>query len=191
MNFRIIDSDKTFASGELAVSAVCDGNRSQVEAFLSKLPQSHVLVAPDKSFICHTGEGSDMKIRGLFAFANNPISDDRYIPEESEDGARFTEMTQCVIDNGLLDVNTLSDCLKKMLPAVMDYDTDCDEAVWFDYGDSLFGRRIGRVIKTVRVYYFQNEADYLAEKLALCARMDDNNGTDKHRERTLLPMLKF
>ena len=183
MNFRIIDSDKTFASGELAVSAVCDENRSQVEAFLSKLPQSHVLAASGKAFICHTGEGSDMKIMGLFAFANNPISDGHDIPEESEDGARFTEMTQCVIDKDLLDVNTLSDCLKKMLPAVMDYDTDCDEAVWFDYGDSLFGRRIWRVIKTVRVYYFQNEADYLAERLALCAGMADNNGTDKHRER--------
>ena len=45
MNFRIIDSYKTFASGELAVSAVCNENRSQVEAFLSKLPQSHVLAA--------------------------------------------------------------------------------------------------------------------------------------------------
>lgn len=170
MEIRIIESNTTFNVNELIVSEVDADNKAQVETFLSNLSPHYEINLLDKAFICYMRNDYGINIKGLWAFSNNTIIED-------ENEIQYTEITHCVVDANLLDERSLSDCLKKIFPDVVNYDNkDCDEAIWFDYKHILYGRKMNSIFKTVKVYYFQNEAEYFANKIISCHLEDKRSG---------------
>lgn len=168
MKIGIIESNTTFNVNELRVSKICEDNKAQVETFLSGLSPHYEINSLDNAFICYIRNDSDIQIRGLFAFSNNNIKEE-YIATMPQNKVHYTEITHCVADARLLTGSSLSDCLKKILPDIVNCsDIDSDEAIWFDYEHILYARKIDSVFKTVKEYYFLNEAEYFSDKIIGC-----------------------
>ena len=143
----------------LIIKASAD-NMPRVEEFITNYAVEYVDCLNDDLYMCYQQIGGIIQVVGTFSFNRNlpPV-------DNIENNINCNELSYLIIDLRILNSECLQRIFSVILPLLVNKNDNNDECIWFNYQGSINARRIEKLFKTCRVYYFQNESEFFASKI--------------------------
>ena len=169
MEIKTINLPFDVDTNAILIAKASADNMPRVEEFVTNYAVEYKDCLDADTYMCYQQLGDAIQVVGIFSFNGNPPF------ENIEDNINCNELSYLIADLRILNFKCLLRVFSIILPLLVNRNDDNDEGIWFNYRGSLYARKIDKVIKTVKVYYFQNESDYFASKIVEIRQQIDNN----------------
>lgn len=170
MEIKILNLPFDVNTSNILISKVYEDNRPIVNEFIINHCAEYRDYLDDTLFICYQISEGYKQILGIFSFKENAIPIDGV-----RDDINFNELNYLIIDWCVLNYECLLRVFSIILPMLVDRNDSNNECIWFNYRGSLYSRKIDKVFKTCREYYFQNESEYFASTIVDIQQQIDEN----------------
>ena len=115
------------------------------------------------SFVVYSNVKNSKLLLGIICFEPNDVRTKFPIEFEDIKPKKYHEITYLLFDDRIFSVKSLCPILKQIFALSVNTEP-IDEFFWFASRE-LYGKLIDKVFKSCSEYYFQNEANYFAEKI--------------------------
>lgn len=145
-------------------------NMPRVEEFITNYAVEYINCLDDNLYICYQQLGDIIQVVGVFSFKRNvlPI-------ENIGDNINCNELSYLITDLRIMNLECLQRVFSIILPMLVNRENNKDEGIWFSYQGTLNAKRIDKLFKTCKEYYFQNESEYFASKIVEIKQQIDKN----------------
>jgi len=160
MEIKIINLPFIVDTNTVLIAKASADNMPRVEEFVTNYAIEYRGCLNDNLYICYQQCEGGMQILGIFSFRNN-------IPpfKKVEDSINCNELSFLISDLRIMTLECLEHIFSIILPMLVNRDNNNDEGIWLNYQGSLSAKRIDKLFKTCKEYYFQNESKYFASKI--------------------------
>lgn len=153
-----------------------------VKSLMIRTNHTNRNISIDNAFLLTVPTNNSVSILGVVCIEPNDVRTKYDIPEQDIEKRNYHEFTYVLIDDRLFNEGAITLLLRQLLSLCVSAEP-IDEVFWFS-DNELFLRIINKVFKTCNEYYFQNEAEYFADKLITTHNAHNN------REKYLEELIK-
>lgn len=170
MEIKIINLPFDIEANDILIAKASEDNMPRVEELVTNYAVEYTDCLDDDLYICYQQLGDTIQVVGVFSFKRNvpPIGN-------IGDSINCNELSYLITDLRILNFECLQRVFSIILPMLVNRDDNKDEGIWFSYQGALNAKRIDKLFKTCKEYYFQNESEYFASKIVEIKQQIDEN----------------
>ncbi len=171
MEIKKINLPFDVKTNDILIAKASEDNMSRVEEFVTNYAAEYMDSLNDDIYVCYQKLGDTIQVVGTFCFSVNmpPV-------DGIGDNINCNELGYLIVDLRILNFECLQRVFSLIFPLLVNRNDDNDECIWFNFQGSIKARRIEKLFKTCRKYYFQNESVYFASKIVeIEQQIEENN----------------
>lgn len=170
MEIKIINQLFDVETNAIHITKVSEENMTLAKEFVINYAIEYKEQLNDNLFICYQNSGNSTQILGIFSFKEN-------IPSVMiDDGdVNCNELRYIIANSIIMNFKCLQRLFSIIFSLLVNRKDNKDEMFWANYQTVFYGKRIDKLFKIWKEYYFQNESTYFASTIVKIKQQTDNN----------------
>ena len=170
MEIKIINQLFDVETNAIHITKVSEENMTLAKEFVINYAIEYKEQLNDNLFICYQNSGNSTQILGIFSFKEN-------IPSVMiDDGdVNCNELRYIIANSIIMNFKCLQRLFSIIFSLLVNRKDNKDEMFWVNYQTVFYGKRIDKLFKICKEYYFQNESTYFASTIVKIKQQTDNN----------------